>query len=178
MLFRFLQAAVPPVARAIWRPMVIGRDNVPLSGGVLLASNHLSFALEESKALFTGDHVMGWSTSVVVPPDGDMGDYMASLMKLHERDDRVYYPAHGPQVDNPRQLVRGMAGHRRAREKQILRLLEDGPQSIEQMVPVMYKGVPEYLWPAAAQSVHAHLIELARQGSVSELEDGRWKITA
>lgn len=142
-------------------------------------SNHLCFALEETAALFTGDHVMGWSTSVVVPPDGDMGDYMASLLKLHERDDRVYYPAHGPAVDNPRQLVRGMAGHRRAREKQILRLLEDGgPQSIVQMVPVMYKGVAEFLWPAAAQSVHAHLIELARQGSVTELEDGQWKIPA
>ncbi|MXO73225.1 MBL fold metallo-hydrolase [Alteraurantiacibacter buctensis] len=139
-------------------------------------SNHLCFALEESRALFTGDHVMGWSTSVVVPPDGDMGDYMASLVKLHERDDRVYYPAHGPQVDNPRQLVRGMAGHRRAREKQIVRLLEERPQTIAAMVPVMYKGVPEFLWPAAAQSVHAHLIELARQGSVTQQEDGQWSI--
>jgi glyoxylase-like metal-dependent hydrolase (beta-lactamase superfamily II) len=145
-------------------------------------SNHLCFALqeegalEESGALFTGDHVMGWSTSVVVPPDGDMGDYIASLMKLHEREDRVYYPAHGPQVDNPRQLVRGMVGHRRAREKQILRLLDDGPQAIAQMIPVMYKGVPEFLWPAAAQSVHAHLIELARQGSVAE-QGEVWHLT-
>lgn len=144
-------------------------------------SNHLCFALEEAGALFTGDHVMGWSTSVVVPPDGDMGDYLASLMKLHEREDRIYYPAHGPAVDNPRQLVRGMVGHRRAREKQILRLLEDVPSrqglSISEMVPVMYKGVPEFLWPAAAQSVHAHLIELARQGSVVEQGES-WSLIA
>ena len=134
-------------------------------------SNHLCFALEETAALFTGDHVMGWSTSVVVPPDGDMGDYMASLMKLHDMDSRVYYPAHGPQVDNPRQLVRGMVGHRRAREKQIVKLLAEEPRSIAQLVPVMYKGVAEFLWPAAAQSVHAHLIELARQGSVVQRDD-------
>lgn len=144
-------------------------------------SNHLCFALEESGALFTGDHVMGWSTSVVVPPDGDMGHYLASLMKLHEREDRVYYPAHGPAVDNPRQLVRGMVGHRRAREKQILRLLEDVPSgqglAISEMVPVMYKGVPEFLWPAAAQSVHAHLIELARRGSVVEQGES-WSLIA
>jgi len=130
-------------------------------------SNHLCFALEETAALFTGDHVMGWSTSVVVPPDGDMGDYMASLTLLHEREDRVYYPAHGPQVDNPRQLVRGMVGHRRQRERQILRLLEDEPRAIEALVPLMYKGVAQFLWPAAAQSVHAHLIELGRQGRVA-----------
>jgi glyoxylase-like metal-dependent hydrolase (beta-lactamase superfamily II) len=86
-------------------------------------SNHLCFALEESGALFTGDHVMGWSTSVVSPPDGDMTAYMASLQKLYEREDRVYYPAHGPQVDKTRQLVRGMIGHRRQRENQILKLL-------------------------------------------------------
>ncbi len=137
-------------------------------------SNHLCYALEETGALFTGDHVMGWSTSVVVPPDGDMGEYMASLLLLHEREDRVYYPAHGPQVDNPRQLVRGMIGHRRAREKQIVRLLGEAPLSIAAMVPVMYKGVDEWLWPAAAQSVHAHLIELARHGRVHETEDGTW----
>ena len=81
-------------------------------------SNHLCFALEESGALFTGDHVMGWSTSVIAPPDGDMAAYMASLDKLYQRTDRVFYPAHGPQVDKPQQLVRGMIGHRRQRERQ------------------------------------------------------------
>jgi glyoxylase-like metal-dependent hydrolase (beta-lactamase superfamily II) len=130
-------------------------------------SNHLCFALPESGALFTGDHVMGWSTSVVSPPDGDMTDYMTSLQKLQEREDRVYYPAHGPAVDKPRQLVRGMMGHRRSREKQILRQIGEGRTRIAEMVPQMYKGVDERLWPAAGRSVHAHLIDLARRGLVA-----------
>jgi len=129
-------------------------------------SNHLCFALEETGALFTGDHVMGWSTTVVAPPDGDMAAYMASLEKLHAREDRVYYPAHGPQVDKPRQLVRGMIGHRRQRERQILRLLGERPMAIGAMVPRMYKGVAEALWPAAGRSVLAHLIDLERRGMV------------
>jgi glyoxylase-like metal-dependent hydrolase (beta-lactamase superfamily II) len=140
-------------------------------------SNHLCFALEETGALFTGDHVMGWSTSVVVPPDGNMADYLASLDKLHSRTDRVYYPAHGPQVDKPQQLVRGMIGHRRQRERQILRLLEVEPASIAQLVPQMYKGVDERLWPAAGQSVLAHLIDLEKRGAVSRTGE-TWLIAA
>lgn len=127
-------------------------------------SNHLCFALEESAALFTGDHVMGWSTSVVVPPDGDMADYMASLEKLQQREDRIYYPAHGPAVENPRQLVRGMMGHRRQRERQILRLLGERTQSVADLVPQMYKGLDPRLIPAARMSVTAHLIDLERRG--------------
>ena len=134
-------------------------------------SNHLCFALEESGALFTGDHVMGWSTTVVAPPDGDMAAYMASLEKLHARDDRVYYPAHGPAVHNPRQLVRGMIGHRRQRERQILKLLGQAPQAIAELVPRMYKGIDQRLWPAAGQSVKAHLIDLERRGAVGRTED-------
>lgn len=130
-------------------------------------SNHLCFALEESGALFTGDHVMGWSTSVVVPPDGDMADYMASLALLYGREDRIFYPAHGPAVTKPRQLVRGMIGHRRQRENQILKLLSEAPQQVPDLVPRMYKGVDEKLWPAAGQSVLAHLIELERRGVVN-----------
>jgi glyoxylase-like metal-dependent hydrolase (beta-lactamase superfamily II) len=130
-------------------------------------SNHLCFALEGTGALFTGDHVMGWSTTVVAPPDGDMAAYMASLDKLHARDDRVYYPAHGPAVHNPRQLVRGMIGHRRQRERQILKLLGQRPQAIAELVPQMYKGVDERLWPAAGQSVKAHLLDLQRRGAVT-----------
>jgi glyoxylase-like metal-dependent hydrolase (beta-lactamase superfamily II) len=131
-------------------------------------SNHVCFALPESGALFTGDHVMGWSTSVVSPPDGDMTDYMASLQKLQEREDRVYYPAHGPAVDKPRQLVRGMMGHRRSREKQILKQIGEGRVRVGEMVPQMYKGVDERLWPAAGRSVLAHLIDLARRGLVTQ----------
>lgn len=129
-------------------------------------SNHLCFALEDSGALFTGDHVMGWSTTVVAPPDGDMADYLHSLEVLHRRDDRVYYPAHGPAVANPRQLVRGMIGHRRQRERQILKLLGTQALAIPELVERMYKGVDERLWPAAGQSVKAHLIHLERRGLV------------
>ena len=110
-------------------------------------SNHLCYALGESGALFTGDHVMGWSTSVVSPPDGDMTAYMASLAKLQGRDDRVYYPAHGPAVEKPQQLVRGMIGHRRQRENQILRLLGAGSATIPTLVPQMYAGVDQRLYP-------------------------------
>ena len=140
-------------------------------------SNHLCYALEESGALFTGDHVMGWSTSVVIPPDGDMASYMASLDRLHGREDRIYYPAHGPAIERPRQLVRGMIGHRRQRERQILRLLEEGPGRVTEMVPVMYKGVDERLWFAAGQSVLAHLLELEQRGVV-HLEADLWSIAA
>ena len=140
-------------------------------------SNHLCFALDGTGALFTGDHVMGWSTTVVAPPDGDMADYMASLDKLRARDDRVYYPAHGPAVGNPRQLVRGMIGHRRQRERQIVKLLGESPQDIAAMVPRMYKGVNEYLWPAAGLSVLAHLIDLERRGVVARSGEV-WTIAA
>jgi len=138
-------------------------------------SNHLCYALEESGALFTGDHVMGWSTTVVAPPDGDMAAYMASLDRLYARNDRVYYPAHGPAVTRPRQLVRGMIGHRRQRERQILRLLGQRAQAIPELVPAMYKGVDERLWPAAGQSVKAHLIDLERRGLVDRSEE-QWTI--
>jgi len=134
-------------------------------------SNHLCFALEETGALFTGDHVMAWSTTVVAPPDGDMAAYMASLDTLHARNDRIYYPAHGPAVTNPRQLVRGMIGHRRQRERQILKLLGQRTHLISELVPQMYKGVDERLWPAAGQSVKAHLIDLERRGLVVRSED-------
>ncbi len=138
-------------------------------------SNHLCFALEESGALFTGDHVMGWSTSVVVPPDGDMGAYLKSLDKLYAREDRVYYPAHGPQIDKPRQLVRGMIGHRRQRENQILRILADHPHTAADFVPRMYKGLDPRLTGAAEMSVSAHLIDLERRGIVARSGD-TWTI--
>jgi len=140
-------------------------------------SNHLCYAVIESGALFTGDHVMAWSTSVVSPPDGDMSAYMASLQKLHDRDDKVLYPAHGPAVDKPRQLVRGMLGHRRQREAQILRLLGEGPQAITAMVPRMYKGLDPSLTGAAGRSVLAHLVDLRNQGRVT-CADETWSVSA
>ncbi len=127
-------------------------------------SNHLCFALEESGALFTGDHVMGWSTSVVIPPDGDMGDYMASLEKLMARDDARYHSAHGAAIEKPKQLVRGMIGHRRQREAQILRLLGEAARPVSGFIPEMYKGLDTRLIGAAEMSVTAHLIDLEKRG--------------
>jgi glyoxylase-like metal-dependent hydrolase (beta-lactamase superfamily II) len=136
-------------------------------------SNHLCLALTEERALFTGDHVMGWSTTVVSPPDGDMAAYMRSLALLQARDDVVYYPAHGEPVTNPQQFVRGLAGHRKQRERQILGLLGDGVGAIDAMVPQMYKGVDVRLYPAAGRSVLAHLIDLRDRGLVTE-QGGDW----
>ena len=135
-------------------------------------SNHLAFALPEAQdgagALFTGDHVMGWSTSIVSPPDGDMAAYMTSLEKLLHREDRMYYPAHGDPIENPQRLVRGMLGHRKQREGQILRLLRDIPTTIPEMVARMYVGLDPRLFPAAERSVLAHLIDLRDRDVVIE----------
>ncbi len=127
-------------------------------------SNHLCYAYGD--ALFTGDHVMGWSTTVVVPPDGDMAAYMASLDKLRHRSDRVYYPAHGAAVTKPQQLVRGMIGHRLQRERQILRLIGEGAATIPAIVAGAYPGLDPRLVPAAGGSVLAHLVDLERRGVV------------
>lgn len=140
-------------------------------------SNHLCFALGETGALFTGDHVMGWSTTVVAPPDGNMAAYMASLDRLMARTDRVYYPAHGDPVENPQRFVRGLAGHRKQREAQILRLLGDGIGAIPVMVERMYVGLDPRLHGAAGRSVLAHLIDLRDRGVASEA-DGGWRLAA
>ena len=140
-------------------------------------SNHLCFALDEEQVLFSGDHVMGWSTSVVAPPDGDMAAYMASLQKLLDRPDSRYFPTHGAPVEEPQRLVRAMIGHRRQREAQIRGLLADGPRSIPSMVEQMYAAVDPRLWPAAGRSVLAHLIDLEARGlAAREGED--WKLVA
>ena len=138
-------------------------------------SNHLCYALEESGALFTGDHVMGWSTSVVIPPDGDMGDYMASLDKLMARNDVRYHSAHGAAIEKPRQLVRGMIGHRRQREAQILRLLGEAARAVSGLIPDMYKGLDPRLIGAAEMSVTAHLIDLEKRGMARQQEN-TWQI--
>ncbi len=140
-------------------------------------SNHLCFALEESGALFTGDHVMGWSTSVVIPPDGDMGDYMASLDKLMAREDVRYHSAHGAAIEKPRQLVRGMIGHRRQRENQILRLLGEAARPVSAFIPDMYKGLDPRLIGAAEMSVTAHLLDLEKRG-LAACDGGRWALAS
>jgi len=139
-------------------------------------SNHLCFAY--NGALFTGDHVMGWSTTVVVPPDGDMGAYMQSLELLRKRGDRVFYPAHGPAVTRPVQLVRGMMGHRMQRERQILRLIGEQPRDISDIVANAYPGLDQRLVPAAGGSVLAHLLDLQKRGVVEAGEGETWTLTA
>ncbi len=141
-------------------------------------SNHLCYALGETGALFSGDHVMGWATSVVSPPDGDMGAYMASLDRLLARHDRIYYPGHGEAVENPRRLVRAMLGHRKQREGQILRLLRQEDQVIGAMVSRMYAGIDPRLLPAAERSVLAHLYDMRGRGLVAGTEGATWQIAA
>ena len=131
-------------------------------------SNHLCFAWGD--VLFTGDHVMGWSTTVVVPPDGDMAAYMASLDKLRQRRDRIYFPAHGPPVTKPQQYVRSLMGHRMQRERQVLRLVAEKPRDIPDIVANAYPGLDPRLTTAAGGSVYAHLLDLQRRGMV--VEDG------
>ncbi|HTQ15344.1 MAG TPA: MBL fold metallo-hydrolase [Rhizomicrobium sp.] len=130
-------------------------------------SNHMCYALKDEKALFTGDHVMGWSTTVVTPPDGDMADYMASLRKLLARDDRILYPTHGGPVRDPRPFLQAYIDHRREREAQILAAIGDGLTTIPEMVACIYANVDKRLHPAAARSVEAHLIQLEREGRVT-----------
>ncbi len=130
------------------------------------ASDHLCFALPEEKALFSGDHVMGWSTSIIMPPDGDMADYMRSLERLLDRDDAVYFPTHGPPVTDPKSHVRAFLQHRRERRAAILRRLAERPATIPEIVAAVYVDVSPGLHGAAAQSVLAHLIELQEAGEV------------
>ncbi len=129
-------------------------------------SNHLCFAYGD--ALVTGDHVMGWSTTVVVPPDGDMAEYMRSLDRLRQRDDRIYYPAHGPPVTKPQQYVRSLIGHRLQREKQVLALVRERPRDIPDIVAKAYPGLDPRLVLAAGASVLAHLTDLERRGLVEQ----------
>ncbi len=129
-------------------------------------SNHICYALKEEKILFTGDHVMGWSTSIVGPPDGNMTRYIASLEKLLERDDEGYWPTHGPKITNPKDFVRAYIQHRVERENQIKDCLNQGIDRIKKMVPVMYDDIDERLIPAAAISVYAQIERMIDLGVV------------
>lgn len=127
-------------------------------------SNHLCFSLAEERTLFTGDHVMGWSTSIVSPPDGDMRAYMHSLHRLLERDEKLYRPCHGPAIEDPKPFVRSFIAHREGREEQIAACLREGRATIPEMVERMYADVPRNLHPAAARSVLAHLVHMVETG--------------
>lgn len=131
------------------------------------ASNHLAFALIEENALFCGDHVMGWSTTVVAPPDGSMGDYLASLDRVIARGFSTLWPTHGAPITDPAPFLAAYRAHRLERERQILDRMAAGDRTIAAMVPVLYSAVDRRLWPAASLSVLAHLIKLVDDGHVS-----------
>ena len=131
-------------------------------------SNHLCFALREERTLFTGDHVMAWSTSVIAPPDGNMAEYMASLCLLLDRDDIIYLPAHGPSRRNPRSLVRGLIAHRKMREAAILDRIREGDRSIGEIIRRVYPDLDLKLQGAAALSTRAHIEHLLEQGMVRQ----------
>jgi glyoxylase-like metal-dependent hydrolase (beta-lactamase superfamily II) len=126
--------------------------------------NHLAFALPDERTLFSGDHVMAWATSVVIPPDGKMGEYMASLEKLLTRDDVQYWPGHGGGLTEPQRMVRALLHHRRLREAAILAVLERGPADIPTLVAALYQGLDPRLRVAAGLSVLAHLRDLGVRG--------------
>jgi glyoxylase-like metal-dependent hydrolase (beta-lactamase superfamily II) len=131
------------------------------------AANHLSFALAEEKALFSGDHVMAWSTSIVAPPDGSMGAYMASLDKLRARGETIFWPGHGGPVREPQRWMRALAHHRRQREASILTRVEAGDSDVQRIVAKVYDNLNPALIGAATLSTLAHLEDLAARGLIA-----------
>jgi glyoxylase-like metal-dependent hydrolase (beta-lactamase superfamily II) len=127
-------------------------------------ANHLAFALPQERALFSADHVMAWSTTVVAPPDGSMSAFMASLEKLKGREDAVYWPGHGGPVREPQRFVRALIHHRRLREAAILSRLAAGDRTIPALVTAIYRGLDPALRAAACLSVFAHLEDLVERG--------------
>ncbi|MFL2834380.1 MAG: MBL fold metallo-hydrolase [Alphaproteobacteria bacterium] len=130
-------------------------------------SNHICYSLAEEDVLFSGDHVMGWSTTVIVPPDGDMNDYINSLKKLLKRSENNFYPTHGPIIERPKELVAKYIEHRMEREKQITEAIKLGNKKIPDMVKIIYKDVDISLHPAAAMSTLAHLIRMKENNEIA-----------
>jgi glyoxylase-like metal-dependent hydrolase (beta-lactamase superfamily II) len=130
-------------------------------------ANHMAFAWPERKFLFVGDHVMGWSTSIVAPPDGSMIDYMASLEKLAARNEDLYFSGHGPEIPDAQRFVRFLIRHRQAREASILHRLAKGAADIPTLVRAIYIGIDPRLTGAAGYSVLAHLEDLVARGIVA-----------
>ncbi len=162
-------------------PDIVVRDGEVLTGDgftlVCIATpghtaNHMCYALEEERALFCGDHVMGWSTSVVAPPDGDMAAYLASLEKLIARGDRILYPTHGSPIADPQTWLRELLAHRRMRETQVLDALEAGDAGA--IAQKLYPDIAPALRRAAAAQVQAHLDHLAARGAITALPGGRY----
>lgn len=154
--------------------VLTGREVLPGDGWTIEAlatpghaSNHMAFVLREENALFSGDHVMGWSTTVVAPPDGDMAAYMTSLDAVIARGFSTIWPTHGSPITDPGPFLAAYRAHRLDREAQVLTRLAAGDRRIADMVPVLYAAVNPRLWPAASLSVWAHLIALEQAGRVS-----------
>lgn len=141
-------------------------------------SNHLCVHLDVENALFTGDHIMGWSTTVVSPPDGNMSDYMASVRKLMQRTDAILYPTHGNPVRDPAPFLAAYLAHRIERENQIVALLRRGPSTIRQMVDVLYADVRRELHKPARRSVLSHMLKLHAEGVVTVVDDQPWSMRA
>ena len=141
-------------------------------------SNHMCVAFEEEKALFTGDHIMGWSTTVVSPPDGDMRDYMASVKKLQLRDDKILWPTHGSPVTDPQPFLRAYYEHRLGREAQVLACVAQGVNTVAPMVRQMYAAVIPELHIPAARSVLSHLTQLVQDGRLSVLGGGPARLSS
>jgi glyoxylase-like metal-dependent hydrolase (beta-lactamase superfamily II) len=157
------------------------RPDVPVADGAILegpgwrleaihtpghASDHLCFALAGEGILFSGDHVMGWSTTMVAPPDGDMAAYMASLRRLLRRGERLFLPGHGPAIADPVNHMRALLAHREARERAVLEAVRLGAATAEAIVPALYPGLAAPLRRAAERSVLAHLLKLAAEGRI------------
>ena len=130
------------------------------------APDHLCFELEGTGLLFSGDHVMGWNTSVVAPPEGNMGDYLRSLELMGERSDQVYFPGHGGQVEEPQRLVKAFLLHRRMREQAIMDCIQAGTNTVKAIVPAIYRDLDPRLLNAASLSVLAHVEHLISRGLV------------
>ena len=137
------------------------------------ATNHMCYALDAEQALFCGDHVMGWSTSVVAPPDGDMADYLNSLEKLIARGDRILYPTHGSPITQPETYLRELLAHRKMREVQILEALAGG-SAIDALVTRLYPDIQPALRGAAAAQIQAHLDHLTAKGAITALPGARY----
>ncbi len=143
-------------------------------------SNHLCFSLEEESTLFTGDHVMGWSTTVIPAPDGNLSHYLSNLRRLLERSEMIYRPTHGPAIENPLPFVNSLIEHREERTTQIIAAIKKEPKTIKELVDDIYSGLDESLHKAAGSSVYAHLLDLARIGVVSAgpglIKNAEWRV--
>ena len=141
-------------------------------------SNHMCYGLEEQLILFTGDHIMGWSTTVIVPPDGNMTSYIESLKKVLNYKYKIFYPTHGGPITKPRQFVNALIAHRLMRQTQIINELSKNNLTIKEMVSKFYKTTDKRLWPAAEKSILANLLSLKDKGVVVDEDNKKvkWKV--